>query len=141
MKKSIVFVSETEAQVTKAFQKQAHIFGTEEFKLWREYLAIFPNAKMTTKSIKKNPDRKTNRNLTYKNMEKFLSTLPDSETLLQEFETIKTRSCVKANPYHFTLAWFEEKVSHYDNFASFIAEVEEERKSAEIVQLASAVNE
>jgi L-ascorbate metabolism protein UlaG (beta-lactamase superfamily) len=62
-------------------------------------------------------------------------------TLSGEFETIKTRSCVKANPYHFTLAWFEEKVSHYDNFASFIAEVEEERKSAEIVQLASAVNE
>ena len=44
MKKSIVYVSETEAQVTKAFQKQARIFGTEEFKLWREYLDVFPNA-------------------------------------------------------------------------------------------------
>ena len=141
MNTKILYITENEAQVTKAFQKQAHIFGTEEFKLWREYLPIFPKAKMTTKSIKKNPDRKTNRNLTYKNMEKFLSTLPDSETLLREFETIKTRSCVKANPYHFTLAWFEAKVSHYDNFASFIAEVEAERKSAEIVQLASAVNE
>ena len=30
MKKSIVYVSETEAQVTKAFQKNASIFGTEE---------------------------------------------------------------------------------------------------------------
>ena len=138
MKKSIVFVSETEAQVTKAFQKQAHIFGTEEFKLWREYLAIFPNAKMTTKSIKKNPDRKTNRNLTYKNMEKFLSTLPDSETLLREFETIKTRSCVKANPYHFTLAWFEEKVIYYDSYASFITSVEEERQQAELQCLSPA---
>ena len=85
MKKSIVFVSETEAQVTKAFQKQAYIFGTEEFKLWREYLVIFPDAKMTTKSIKKNPDRKTNRNLTYKNMEKFLCTLPDAENLVKQF--------------------------------------------------------
>ena len=40
MKKSIVFVSETEAQVTKAFQKEACIFGTEEFKLWREYIRV-----------------------------------------------------------------------------------------------------
>ena len=138
MKKSIVFVSETEAQVTKAFQKQARIFGTEEFKLWREYLAVFPNAKMTTKSIKKNPDRKTTRNLTYKNMEKFLRTLPDCKTLLQEFETIKTRSCVKANPYHFTLAWFEEKVSRYDSYTSFITSVEEERQQAELQCLSPA---
>lgn len=138
MKKSIVFVTETEAMVTKAFQKQARIFGTEEFKLWREYLTIFPNAKMITKSITKNPNRKTNRNLTYKNMEKFLRTLPDCETLLQEFETIKTRSCVKANPYHFTLEWFEEKVSPYDSYASFITSVEEERQQAELQCLSPA---
>ena len=138
MKKSIVFVSETEAQVTKAFQKQAYIFGTEAFKLWREYLVIFPNAKMITKSIKKNPDRKTNRNLTYKNMKKFLRTLPDSETLLQEFETIKTRSCVKINPYRFTLEWFEEKVGHYDSYASFITNIDVESQQAELQCLSPA---
>ena len=141
MKKSIVFVSETEARVTKAFQKQACIFGTEEFKLWREYLAIYPNAKMVTKSIKKNPDRKTNRNLTYPNMEKFLSTLPDAENLLSQLEVIKTRSCTQNSPYHFVLEWFEEKVSHYDSYASFMEEVEAERQAAEIMQLPKAANE
>ena len=141
MKKSIVFVSKTEAQVTKAFQKQARIFGTEEFKLWREYLEVYPDAKMVTKSIKKNPDRKTNRNLTYKNMEKFLRTLPDSEALLLEFETVKIRSCVKANPYHFTLEWFEEKICRYDSYTSFMEEVEEERQIAEVMQLPKAANE
>lgn len=141
MKKSIVYVNDSEAMVTKAFQKQANIFGTEEFKLWREYLAIYPGAKMTTKSIKKNPDRKTNRNLTYKNMEKFLRTLPDRETLLQEFKIVKTRSCVKASPYRFTLEWFEEKVSGYESYGSFIQEVEEERREAEVIQLPKAANE
>ena len=141
MKKSIVYVSDNEAMVTKAFQKQARIFGTEEFKLWREYLTIFPDSTMVTKSIKKNPDRETNRNKTYKNMEKFLRTLPDSEALLLEFETVKTRSCVKANPYHFTLEWFEQKVSHYDSYASFMEEAEEERQAAEVMQLPKAVNE
>ena len=141
MKKSIVFVSETEAQVTKAFQKQAYIFGTDEFKLWREYLVIFPNAKMTTKSIKKNPDRKTNRNLTYKNMEKFLETLPEAEELLTQFKVIKTRSCTQNYPYRFVLEWFEEKVSGYESYGSFVEEAEKERHTAEVVQLPKAANE
>ena len=140
MKKSIVFVSETEAQVTKAFQKQAYIFGTEEFKLWREYLVIFPNAKMTTKSIKKNPDRKTNRNLTYKNMEKFLCTLPDAENLVKQFKVIKTRSCTQNYPYRFVLEWFEEKVSGYESYGSFVEEAEKERRAAEVMQLPKAAN-
>ena len=140
MKKSIVFVSETEAQVTKAFQKQAYIFGTEEFKLWREYLVIFPNAKMTTKSIKKNPDRKTNRNLTYKNMEKFLCTLPDAENLVKQFKVIKTRSCTQNYPYRFVLEWFEEKVSGYESYGSFVEEAEKERRAADVMQLPKAAN-
>ena len=140
MKKSIVFVSETEAQVTKAFQKQACIFGTEEFKLWREYLAIFPKAKMITKSIKKNPNRKTNRNLTYKHMEKFLNTLPDAENLLKQFKVIQTRSCTQNSPYRFVLEWFEEKVSGYESYGSFVEEAEKERRVAEVMQLPKAAN-
>ncbi len=141
MNTKIMHVNEKQAQVTKAFQKQARIFGTEEFKLWREYLVIFPNAKMITKSIKKNPDRKTNRNLTYKNMEKFLSTLPDAENLLKQFKVIKTRSCSQNCPYRFVLEWFEEKVSGYESYGSFIQEVEEERREAEVMQLPKAANE
>lgn len=65
---AFVYVNDTTAQVTKSFQKNAVIFGTEEFKLWREYKAISPDAVMTTKSIKKNPNKKTRRNLTFANM-------------------------------------------------------------------------
>lgn len=53
----IRYIDDTTAQVTKAFEKKACIFGTEEFKLWREYKAMFPNAKMVTKSINKNPNQ------------------------------------------------------------------------------------
>ena len=53
----IKMISETEAQVTKAFAKNAVIFGTEEYKLWREYRKDFPDAKMVTKTIKKNPEK------------------------------------------------------------------------------------
>ena len=71
---SIVYVDDTTALVTKAFAKKASIFGTPEFKLWREYKAMFPQATMHTKSIKKNPDKKTNRNMTYKNMAAYIRT-------------------------------------------------------------------
>ena len=141
MNTKIVCVDEKNALVTKAFKKQASIFGTEEFKLWRAYKKMFPEAAMVTKSIKKNPDRKTNRNLTYENMEKFLKTLPDSEKLLQEFETIKTRSCVKASPYRFTLEWFEATASKYGSYGSFVEEMEERRQVAEVLKLSAAVNE
>ena len=141
MNTKIVCVDEKNALVTKAFKKQASIFGTEEFKLWRAYKEMFSEAVMITKSIKKNPDRKTNRNLTYENMEKFLKTLPDSEKLLQEFETVKTRSCVKASPYRFTLEWFEATASKYDSYGSFVEEMKEKRQVAEVLKLSAAVNE
>ena len=131
MKKSaaIVYVNDTTAQVTKAFQKNAVIFGTEEFKLWREYLTYFPNAKMQTKSIKKNPDKKTRRNLTFKNMVEYMKTQKNSEELLAEFETIKSRSKVQASPYQYVLSWFEGKFKGYNDLKQFMAQKEEERSA------------
>ena len=131
MKKSaaIVYVNDTTAQVTKAFQKNAAIFGTDEFKLWREYLTYFPNAKMTTKSIKKNPNKKTRRNLTFANMVEYMKTQENSEDLLAEFETMKSRSKIQASPYQYVLSWFEAKFEGYNDLKQFMAQKEEERSA------------
>lgn len=131
MKKSaaIVYVNDTTAQVTKSFQKNACIFGTEEFKLWREYLTYFPNAKMQTKSIKKNPDKKTRRNLTFANMVEYMKTQENSEDLLAEFETMKSRSKIQASPYQYVLSWFEGKFEGYNDLKQFMAQKEEERSA------------
>ena len=120
MKKQIVFISEREAKVTKAFKKQACIFGTDEFKQWREYKKEFPEAVMVTKSIKKNPNKKTTRNMTYANMAEFISTLSNSMELAEEFETIKKRSKVQAHPYGYVLEWFDSRVKGYGDFETFI---------------------
>ena len=129
MKKSaaIVYVNDTTAQVTKSFQKNACIFGTEEFKLWREYLTYFPNAKMQTKSIKKNPNKKTRRNLTFANMVEYMKTQENSEDLLAEFETMKSRSKIQASPYQYVLSWFEAKFEGYNDLKQFMAQKEEQR--------------
>ena len=130
---AIRYINDTTAQVTKAFEKKARVFGTEEFKLWREYKEVFPKAQMTTKSIKKNPDQKTRRNMTYENMEAFISTLEEKEAdkVMEEFYTIKKRSKIQKSPYQYVLSWFEAKFDGYNDLDQFMNQKEEERKQKE----------
>ena len=125
----IRYIDDNTAQVTKAFEKKACIFGTDEFKLWREYKAMFPNAVMTTKSIKKNTNKKTRRNLTFANMAEYMKTQENSEDLLAEFETMKSRSKIQASPYQYVLSWFEAKFEGYNDLKQFMAQKEEERSA------------
>lgn len=132
----IKMMSETEAQVTKAFAKNAVIFGTDEYKLWKEYRKDFPNAKMVTKTIKKNPEKKTYKNLTYKNMELFIKVQPVEKDendnvidYMKEFERQKLMAKVQANPYKSVLAWFLEKFKDYSTYKEFFKKLEEEEKN------------
>ena len=130
-KNEIIYVNDTTAMVTKAFEKKACIFGTEEFKLWREYKKEFPKAKMVTKKIKKNEDQKRRRNKTFENMEAYIATQPYAEDLKKEFETIKQRSQIQKSPYQYVLSWFEAKFEGYNDLKQFMAEKEAERKAKE----------
>ena len=102
---SIIYIDDEHALVTKAFEKKACIFGTEEFKRWREYKALFLKAQMVTKSIKKNPNQKTRRNMTFKNMEEYIKTQPNAKELEEEFKTIKQRSKIQKSPYQYVLGY------------------------------------
>ena len=137
----IRYINDTTAQVTKAFEKKACIFGTEEFKLWREYKKEFPKAKMVTKSIKKNPDQKNRRNMTFENMEAYIATQPDTKALKKEFETIKQRSQIQKSPYQYVLSWFEAKFEGYNDLKQFMAEKEAERKAKEAEKAAAEADE
>ena len=57
-KNTIIILDATRAQVTKAFAKQARIFGTPEYREWRAFLAENPGTEMVTKTIKKAKDKK-----------------------------------------------------------------------------------
>ena len=127
----IRYIDDNTAQVTKAFEKKACIFGTEEFKLWREYKAMFPNAQMVTKSIKKNPNQKNRRNMTFENMEAFIDTQDNAEELMEEYETIKKRSKIQKSPYQYVLSWFEAKFEGFNDLDQFMAQKEAERKKKE----------
>lgn len=126
-KNAIIYIDHTTAQVTKAFEKQARIFGTEEYKLWKAYREDFPAAKMVTKTIKKNPNKKSYKNLTYANMELFI-TEQNSELLVELRKQIKL-SKVQSNPYRAVLAWFLSEFPKYDEYKEFWASIEAEAKN------------
>ena len=128
---AIIYIDDEHAQVTKAFEKKACIFGTEEFKRWREYKAMFPNAQMVTKSINKNPNQKTRRNMTFKNMEEYIKTQPNAKELEEEFKTIKQRSKIQKSPYQYVLSWFEAQFEGFNDLDQFMVQKEAERKAKE----------
>ncbi len=114
---AIITIDETTARVTKAFQRQARIFGTDEYKMWKAYREDFPGAKMVTKTIKRNANKRTYRNLTYVNMGRYISV--NAPQFLEEFEKQKDSAKAQENPYRAVLAWFLEKFPNYDDYKKF----------------------
>ena len=124
------FVDDTHVQVTKEFAKNARIFGTPEYKMWRAIKADSPDAEMVTKTIKKNPDKKNNtKNMTYERMAIYIREQDNAETLMIEFKKQISLSKVQTNPYRCVLAWFIQKFANYDNYKAFF--VEEAKKNAQ----------
>ena len=122
-KNTIRIIDENNIQVTKAFAKQARIFGTPEYKKWKEVLAENPNAQMVMKKIKKNPEKKTNRNMTYENMELFIKQQENADELLKEFERQKKMSKIKPSPYAAVLEWFEDMFEDSTDYQPLFAEM------------------
>ena len=131
MKKSAPkFVDDTHVQVTKEFAKNARIFGTAEYKLWKAIKADCPTAEMVLKSIKKNPNKKNDtKNMTYEHMAIYIRQQDGAQELMLEFKKQVALSKVQTNPYRCVLAWFIRKFENYDDYKNFFAE--EAKKKAQ----------
>ena len=124
------FVDDTHVQVTKEFAKNARIFGTPEYKLWREIRKDCPEAEMVTKTIKKNPNKQTStKNMKYEHMALYIRQQKEAEKLMAEFKKQIALSKVQTNPYRCVLAWFIQKFQNYDSYKAFFAE--EAKKKAQ----------
>lgn len=140
MKNAPKMVAKDRFLVTKAFSKNAMIFGTPEYKLWREVLHDHPNAKMVTKSVRKNPNKRTStKNMTYKHMAIYISRQDDAQTLMVEFEKQIALSKVQTNPYRFVLAWFKQTFEDYDDYKDYFeAEAKKKAKENDIFALVAS---
>ena len=132
------FVDDKHVLVTKEFAKNAMIFGTAEYKTWREIKQDCPDAQMVTKNIKKNPDKVNNtKNMTYERMAIFIREQDAAATLMVEFKKQIALSKVQTNPYRCVLAWFMKTFSEYDSYKDFFAE--EAKKQAQKKDMFSLV--
>lgn len=131
MKKSAPrFVDDTHVLVTKEFAKNAKIFGTAEYKLWKEIRRDCEEAVMVTKTINKNPNKKNDtKNMTYERMAIYIREQNDAATLMAEFKKQIALSKVQTNPYRSVLAWFKQTFQNYDSYKAFFEE--EAKKEAQ----------
>ena len=126
------FINDTDVQVTREFAKNAMIFGTPEYKLWREIKKDCPDAVMVLKTIKKHPSKRTaTKNMTYERMAIYIREQDDAATLMVEFKKQIAISKVQTNPYRSVLAWFIQKFEGYDSYKSFFAAEAEKKAEAE----------
>lgn len=124
------FIDDNHVLVTKEFAKNARIFGTPEYKLWREIKRDCPEAEMVTKTIKKNPNKNiSTKNMTYERMAIYIREQDNAETLMIEFKKQISLSKIQTNPYRCVLAWFIQKFENYDSYKNFFAE--EAKKQAQ----------
>ena len=128
------FVDDIHVLVTKEFAKNARIFGTPEYKVWKEIRLDCPTAEMVTKTIRKNPDKKTStKNMTYENMAIYIQEQNNAATLMVEFKRQIALSKVQSNPYRYVLAWFRKTFENYDSYkAFFAAEAQKEAQKQDI---------
>ena len=124
------FVDATHVLVTKEFAKNAWIFGTPEYKLWKEIRRDCEEAVMVTKTIRKNPDkRNSTKNMTYERMAIYIREQENAATLMVEFRKQISLSKVQTNPYRCVLAWFKQTFQNYDSYKAFFDE--EAKKEAQ----------
>lgn len=139
------FVDATHVLVTKEFAKNARIFGTPEYKVWKEIRLDCPTAEMVTKTIKKNPNKKTaTKNMKYENMAIYIREQKDADILMAEFKKQIALSKVQTNPYRCVLAWFVQKFEDYDGYKAFFeaeAQKEAQKKDVFTVVKSSAIIE
>ena len=138
---SIRYIDDETAMVTQAFAKKANIFGTPEFDLWRAYKKEFPKAKMVTKKIKKNPNKK-NTKISYARMRAFIKLVGTKDDMAALEKQIKL-SKVNPNPYQTVLNWFMNypKYEAYQAFAKKLDEKVAAKKAAEAKAQAEAADE
>ena len=93
------FIDDTHVLVTKEFAKNARIFGTPEYKLWREIKKDCEDAEMVTKTIKKNTNKNTStKNMTYERMAIYIRQQDNAETLMIELKKQISLSKIQTNP-------------------------------------------
>ena len=106
------FVNNT-LTMTKAFEDAASNPTSQEYKLLQQIRADFPGLTIIRKTRRAPKKARPTKNLTYANMEKYMSVFQNADELLAQFEVVKECSKQQPSPYKFVRDWFEAQFPKY----------------------------
>lgn len=130
--------------VSKAFYKKASTYGSVEYMRLREAMRDNSGYQIVFKIIEK----KTYKDLTFKRMEEYIQTQPDSEKKLAVFVAVQRVAKAKGSLYPLTKKWFLKTFPNYKenevdeaetaNLVAQMATEAEKEAAAEIEALITA---
>ena len=81
--------------------------------------ADFPGLAIIRKTRRAPKKARPTKNLTYANMEKYMSVFQNADELLAQFKVVKTCSLEQPSPYKFVRDWFETQFPKYKELPDF----------------------
>ena len=110
--------------ITKAFDDKLSDTSSAEFKKYREFIELIPDLRVIRKTHKTpikyhspidNRDYSCNqyKNLTYENMEIFISSIPDNEKYFEEYSAIRYSDKCVPSVYAEVRRWFVKTFPDY----------------------------
>ena len=97
--------------ISETFYKRASKYGTAEYKALRN--AFKENR--TFEVVFKTSEKNSHKGLTFKRMETYIRTQPNSEANLKVFEAVKVVAKSKGRLYPLTKKWFLKNFPEYKN--------------------------
>ena len=111
------------------FSKQAMVYGSREYNIRKSILADYPNMNTIVQSGRKQTKASKTKNLTFKNMEKYITVVDESK--VAEFKKIKAARKAANNRYKYVKDWFVENFPNYATNKAFNENTNSEKKETE----------
>lgn len=107
-------------KVNHKFAKAASAFGTPEFWLVETIKAKFPNMRFVEVSGRQNKTCHHDKNLTYQNMETYISIQENAEELMAAYWVARTESAPQTSRYAHVRKWFVGQFPNYREISAFV---------------------
>ena len=105
--------------LTKAFEEAAANMESAEYRMLLQLRTDFPTMQIIRKTRRAPKTSNPNRNLTYANMEKYMSVFKNATELKEQFEIVKTMSKGQPNAYNYVKGWFVKQFPDYKALPDF----------------------
>ena len=105
--------------LTKAFEEAAANMESAEYRMLLQLRADIPNIQIVRKTRRAPKTANPNRNLTYANMERYMSVFKNAAELREQFEIVKTMSKGQPNAYNYVKGWFVKQFPDYKELPDF----------------------